>query len=77
MVKFYVASGWENKDRVRQLAKLLTDHGWELTYDWTTCTVDDDYSKIAVAEINAIKESDVVIVLHPAAGGRISKWVRQ
>lgn len=67
-VKFYIASGWENKEKVRELAKLLTSYGWVWSYDWTTCTENDDYRKIAVAEINAIKESDVVIVLLP--GGR-------
>lgn len=69
-VKFYIASGWDNKEQVRKLAELLVkNYGWKWTYDWTTCTVYDNYIDIAVNEAYAIEDSDVLIVLFPGGKG--------
>lgn len=69
MVKFYIASGWENKAQVRQLAKLLTAQGWEWAYDWTQHKDGDDLCEIANAEVDAIKASDILIALLPGGYG--------
>ena len=43
-MKFYIASRLENHEKVKRLASLLRQAGWEHTYDWTVhgmhpCTV--------------------------------------
>ena len=35
-MKFYIASGLQNHEQVRSLAKLLKNSGWTHTYDWTS-----------------------------------------
>ena len=39
-MKFYIASGLQNHEQVRSLAKLLKNSGWTHTYDWTSLLYD-------------------------------------
>ncbi len=70
MLKFYIASGYENKENVSNLAEILSRCGFEFTLDWTRLphTV-GDLNTIARLEIDGIRKSDVVIVLMPGALG--------
>lgn len=72
-MKYYIASGLENAERVRELKKILDASGWEHTYDWTVHgSVQQDgperLAEVADAETRGVIEADVVITLLP--GGR-------
>lgn len=66
--KFYISSERDNIENVKRLASLLKTIGWEQTYDWTT-HIDakdlnaEEFAKIAEAEMQGIRDADVVIVL--------------
>jgi nucleoside 2-deoxyribosyltransferase len=73
-MKFYIASKLENYKQVRNLAKLLTNFGWEHTYDWT---VHNSIKEIDIAtlkavgqkEFDGVKNANIVIVLTPQGRG--------
>lgn len=68
MLRFYIGTGWENRELAREVAAKLQSAGWKQTYDWTHHTEDDDRKKIAIVELGAIQRADIVIILLP--GGR-------
>jgi nucleoside 2-deoxyribosyltransferase len=71
-MKFYIASGFENKELVQYVRDRLVEAGHMHTYDWTknsrAVTV-EDLREIGQAELDAVKESDVVLVLLPGGKG--------
>ncbi len=72
-MKYYIASGLENWQKVRELKAILDARGWEHTYDWTAHgPVWTEGAKrmreVAAAEIKGVILAEVVIVLLP--GGR-------
>jgi len=72
-MKYYIASGLENADKVNRLIRLLNAWGWQITYDWTEHgSVQDQSTTIiketAQKELAGVKEADVVIIMLP--GGR-------
>lgn len=71
----YIASGLENFEAAKQAIALFRANGWVVTYDWTThgklTPKEHGYpvmATTALAEINAVKAADVLVVLMP--GGR-------
>ena len=74
-MKFYIASGLQNHEQVRSLAKLLKNSGWTHTYDWTSLLYDrtshvsekttdiETLRHIGEQEYNGLKQADVVIIL--------------
>ena len=70
---FYVASGVANTERVSRAAAVLSALGHARTYDWTThgsvaAEPSKRKSEVAAAEVSAISEADLVLILLP--GGR-------
>lgn len=72
-MKFYIGSGMKNCELVNNYAKLLTDNGWEQTYDWVKNVSDDvclkDMIEYATLESQGIVDSDIVIIWLPAGRG--------
>lgn len=73
-IRFYVATKLEHAYRAKAMRDLVTRNlGWEITYDWTTHgSVQGQgqarLEQVAEAELNGVREADVVIVILP--GGR-------
>jgi hypothetical protein len=70
-MKFYVTSGFQNKEQVRNVAADLKKVGWHHTYDWTQnkrANTLEDLQQIGILEKEAVAEADVVLVLLP--GGK-------
>lgn len=77
MEKFYVASSFRNIDAVNYVTKQLIKKGYVQTYDWTknaqareekTLTF-EDLKEIGHHEINAVKESDFIVIILPGGKG--------
>ncbi|MER2169581.1 MAG: nucleoside 2-deoxyribosyltransferase [Psychrobacillus psychrodurans] len=71
-MKFYIASSFQNIKQVRELAELLMGKGWKHTYDWTDNLKAESYAHLAEIgkkEMNAVSESDLLIVILPAGKG--------
>lgn len=71
-MKFYIASGLENKAAVQYVRDRLIEAGHIHTYDWTKnsrATTEEQLQIIGTAERDAVRESDVVIVLLPGGKG--------
>ncbi|WP_047984391.1 nucleoside 2-deoxyribosyltransferase [Ornithinibacillus californiensis] len=71
-MKFYIASGFENKELVQHVRDRLVEAGHSHTYDWTKnsrAVTEEDLREIGHAELDAVKESDVVVVLLPGGKG--------
>lgn len=73
MKSFYVAGKFEDKARVRRMIAELRAVGWHCTFDWTqgqTEVSDDELRDIAIWEVRAASECDVLILLsHPNGKG--------
>jgi nucleoside 2-deoxyribosyltransferase len=58
-MKIYVASKWEEKDRVQELMALLREAGHEITYDWTQCGT---YNRTqAIHDLRGVADADVFV----------------
>lgn len=71
-MKFYIASSFQNKYLVREVAERLRETGWEHTYDWTKnerATNCAELREIGEAEKQAIRESDVFLLLLHGGNG--------
>lgn len=73
-MKFYIASGLQNYEQVRSLAKLLKNSGWTHTYDWTRHVLEkasdtETLRHIGEQEYNGVRQADVVIILTPRGRG--------
>ncbi|MED1864555.1 group-specific protein [Fictibacillus nanhaiensis] len=72
-MKFYVASGFENIERVKKLGEDLQNKlHWQLTYDWTVndrAETKEDLTEIGIKEYKAVMEADVTIVILPGGKG--------
>jgi hypothetical protein len=73
IMKFYIASGFHNKELVQKIAKdIQIQLGWELTYDWTQnerAETIETLTEIGVKEFDGVLNSDVVIVILPGGKG--------
>lgn len=71
-MKFYIASGFKNKDSVRYVSEKLTNKGYFHTYDWTKnerASTIEELKEIGQNEKNAVTEADILVVLLPAGKG--------
>lgn len=73
-MKFYVASGVSNAEKVNQAAAALTFAGHTRTYDWTThgdvSKADPDFKRhVADSESRGVQEADLVVLLLPGRFG--------
>ncbi len=70
--KFYIASSFNNIEKVREVSIRLKDKGFIQTYDWTQnerAATLEDLKEIGEKERNAVLEADFLIVLLPAGKG--------
>lgn len=71
-MKFYIASGLQNKEIVRDVANQLKEKGHIHTYDWTKnehISTIEELREIGQKEKDAVLEADTVIVLLPGGKG--------
>jgi len=71
-IKYYIASSFNNIERVREVATALNENGFIQTYDWTKnqrANTLEELMGIGEKEKQAVIESDFVIVLCPAGKG--------
>ena len=71
-MKFYLASGLENRETVVEVAKKLKELGHTQTYDWTAhgdvCPQGGwRLSEVSDKELTAVMEADLVLLLLPGA----------
>ena len=72
MIKFYIASSFANKEKVRVAAGSLKDRGYIQTFDWTAnlrASSIDDLKSYGELERRAVLEADFLVVLLPAGKG--------
>ncbi|MCE5188434.1 MAG: hypothetical protein LLF75_04555 [Eubacteriales bacterium] len=73
-MKFYVASGVPNAERVNKVARVLTANGHERTYDWTRhgdVSAESPARKreVAQTESQAVIDAQLVVLLLPGRFG--------
>ena len=73
-MKFYVASGVSNAEKVNLAAAALTAGGHQRTYDWTTHgdvskTPDARKQEVAGNEARGVAEAELVVLLLPGRFG--------
>lgn len=73
-MKFYVASGVSNAEKVNQAASVLKEAGHERTYDWTThgdvSKADPNFKQhVASSESRGVLEAELVVLLLPGRFG--------
>ncbi|QWU46857.1 MULTISPECIES: nucleoside 2-deoxyribosyltransferase [Bacillus] len=71
-MKFYIASGFQNKHLVRFVSSQLKEVGWHHTYDWTKnerAVDQEQLREIGQAEKTAIKEADVFLLILDGGNG--------
>jgi nucleoside 2-deoxyribosyltransferase len=68
--RFYLSTRKDRSTQAAALLEALKDRGWERTLDWAGQNDHPDgYAASAVAEISAVREADVLIVLLPGGYG--------
>ena len=77
-MKFYIASKFTNKEKVRELQKHLKSLGHEITHDWTTHEDMRPFinnqkiaGKYAKEDLDGVRSSDVFIALCDDAKGSV------
>jgi len=73
-MKFYVASGVSNAEKVNRAAAALSAAGHTRTYDWTThgdvSKADPDFKRhVAASESSGVLEAELVVLLLPGRFG--------
>ncbi|MGM0751558.1 MAG: nucleoside 2-deoxyribosyltransferase [Bacillota bacterium] len=71
-MKFYIGSSFKNIDQVRDVSDRLKRKGYTHTYDWTQnnrASTVEELKQIGEKEMQAIIESDVILVLLPGGKG--------
>lgn len=71
-MKFYIASGFQNKETVKLVSKLLREKGHHHTYDWTKNNRAETFERLTAIgeeERNGVQEADVLIALLPGGKG--------
>lgn len=71
-MKYYIASGFGNKEKVRSVSERLKNMGYLHTYDWTKNERASSIVELKVIgqiEKDAINEADFIVVLLPAGKG--------
>lgn len=71
-MKYYIASSFTNKDKVRYVSEKLKSNGYLHTYDWTInerAASLTDLREIGQQEKAAIIDADFIVVILPAGKG--------
>ena len=73
-MKFYIASGVSNAEKVNQAAAALTAGGHQRTYDWTThgdvSKADPAFKRhVAASESRGVVDAELVVLLLPGRFG--------
>lgn len=73
-MKYYIATSLRRADHNKRVQKGLTPYGYEITYDWTKHGSVKHVSRerlqdVAIQEVNAVLEADIIIVLLPGGLG--------
>ncbi|WP_394172547.1 nucleoside 2-deoxyribosyltransferase [Guptibacillus hwajinpoensis] len=71
-MKFYVASGFQNKAKVQQFSEQLKKEGYTQTYDWTKnvrASTEEELEVIGENELKAVRNADFLVVLLPGGKG--------
>ncbi|MEG1523504.1 MAG: group-specific protein [Clostridia bacterium] len=73
-MKYYVASGVQNAERVNIAADVLNARGFLRTYDWTkhgsvSAAPDETKHTVAAAEASAVQEAELIVLLLPGGFG--------
>lgn len=71
-MKFYIASSFTNKDKVRYVSGKLKNNGYQHTYDWTInerAASLTDLREIGQQEKAAIIDADFIVVILPVGKG--------
>lgn len=75
-MKFYTASRLKHKNKVKEVIETLEDKGHNCTHKWINGQSLKPYEKnlkqsqlVATKQVEAIKDSDVFILLYPDKGG--------
>lgn len=77
-MNFYIATGIERLNEMRELKELLEKLGHTCTYDWSAHGSvqdqgDERYLEVAINEANGVMAADLVIVLLPGGRGTHSE----
>jgi nucleoside 2-deoxyribosyltransferase len=69
--RFYIAARKDRADEVDTVAAALSERGWQRTFKWSgqEPQAAADYTALAVAELDGVREADVLIVLLPGGYG--------
>lgn len=73
-MRFYVASGVSNAERVNAAARVLSARGYERTYDWTrhgdvSAEPPERKREVAKTEARAVLDAELVVLLLPGRFG--------
>lgn len=73
-MRFYIASGLENRERVASIVALLSEKGHLPTYDWTQFgdvrgNGVEAMSDTAAKEALAVKDAEFVLIMLPGGSG--------
>lgn len=72
MVKYYIASSFQNKTIVNKLSQKLNELGYLQTYDWTIndkAETLEQLEKVGREELRGVSNSDFLIVALPGGKG--------
>lgn len=73
-MKIYVASKFEDQDRVRETYETLRKAGHEITYDWTGIDDGVDKKKAAQNDYNGVMAADALVIYpHPNGKGEYTE----
>lgn len=73
-MKLYIGAGMADKDKARDLARVLKREGHEITFEWFALHdleetwSDDKRAEVAEQEIDGVRRADAVLLIGP--GGR-------
>ena len=69
--RFYLSTRKDRGTQATELLEALKGQGWQRTFDWANqnSLAADGYAEMALAEIEAVREADVLIVLLPGGYG--------
>ncbi len=75
-MRIYVAGRWKEKDRIREVQRMLRLDNHTITFDWTEMGDTDDPDELqrnAMIDLEGVRSAEAVVVL-PAIGGK-GMWV--
>lgn len=69
--RFYLATRKDRASEADEVSKALTRHGWERTLTWSNeaAAGPEAHAELAQAELRAVSEADVLIVMLPGGYG--------